>query len=145
MALSAPHDDNGEGGDDGIVAEINITPLTDVFLVLLIIFMVTSSVIASQGKPVNLPEAEKSAATTPQSVSVTVTEDGLVQVNDQVVSMEQLPAALRAALEQAREKVVVLRGDRRILLGQAVTILDIADQLGAKIAIATKAPKPGQS
>ena len=47
-------------GDEAIVAEINITPLTDVFLVLLIIFMVTTSVVAHQGKQVDLPGAEVS-------------------------------------------------------------------------------------
>ncbi len=56
--------------DDGIVAEINITPLTDVFLVLLIIFMVTTSVVASQSKQVDLPGAEVSEAT-PKGVTVT--------------------------------------------------------------------------
>ena len=63
MASYIPHDPEIETGSDDIIAEINITPLTDVFLVLLIIFMVTSSVMASQGKPVNLPEAVKSTAT----------------------------------------------------------------------------------
>ena len=137
MAASAPRDDEN---DEGIVAEINITPLTDVFLVLLIIFMVTSSVIATQGKPVNLPEAAKSASNTPQAVSVTVTAGGEIQVNDQIVTMQTLPSVLKQAIEAAREKVVILRGDRTILLGQAVTILDLADQYGAKISIATKPP-----
>jgi biopolymer transport protein ExbD len=137
VAVSVPRDD--ENGD-GIVAEINITPLTDVFLVLLIIFMVTSSVIATQGKPVNLPEAAKAATSTPQAVSVTVTAGGEIQVNDQIVTMETLPKVLKQAIEDAREKVVILRGDRTILLGQAVTILDLADQYGAKISIATKPP-----
>ena len=56
MAISSLPSE-GDGGGDAIVAEINITPLTDVFLVLLIIFMVTASAIQSQGKNVNLPEA----------------------------------------------------------------------------------------
>ena len=63
-----------EGDDAGdIVAEINITPLTDVFLVLLIIFMVTSSVIANTGKKVDLPEAQQASSTPPKAVSDTFT------------------------------------------------------------------------
>ena len=129
-----------ESPEAGIVAEINITPLTDVFLVLLIIFMVTTSVIQSQGKNVDLPGAEVSD-TTPQGVTVTVTQEGQVLVNDAPTSEAELYAALEAALASAREKIVILRGDRRVLLGQAVNILDLAQQAGARgIALATRPP-----
>ncbi|MEN8184872.1 MAG: biopolymer transporter ExbD, partial [Myxococcota bacterium] len=84
--------------DEGIVAEINITPLTDVFLVLLIIFMVTSSVISQQGKQVSLPEGEVSD-TTPEGVTVTITADNLIQVNDRTVTVGQLPAMLKEAID----------------------------------------------
>lgn len=140
MAIhSLPSADESTGED--IVAEINITPLTDVFLVLLIIFMVTSSVISAQGKNVDLPEAV-SAETTPQGVSVTMTAEGDIQVNDKLVSKEALEGELTAALADAREKVVILRGDRKVLLGDAVNILDVADRAGAQgIALATRPPR----
>jgi biopolymer transport protein ExbD len=135
-----PNDE--ENPDEGIVAEINITPLTDVFLVLLIIFMVTTSVVASQGKQVDLPGAEVSD-TTPQGVTVTVSPDGEMLVNDQPTTEANLYAALEAALADTREKLVVLRGDKRVMLGQAVNILDLAQQAGATgIALATKPPSP---
>lgn len=133
MAQSPPESDDG----DGIVAEINITPLTDVFLVLLIIFMVTSSVIQQQGKKIDLPEAAVSEVT-PKGVSVTVTETGEIQVNDKVVSEERLVEELRAAIDAAEEKLLILRGDKRMMYGKAVNILDLANQVGAKnIALAT--------
>jgi biopolymer transport protein ExbD len=129
-----------ESSDEGIVAEINITPLTDVFLVLLVIFMVTTSVVASQGKQVDLPGAEVSD-TTPQGVTVTVSPDGEILVNDRAVTEGTLYAALEDALENSREKLVILRGDKKVLLGQAVNILDLAQQAGATgIALATKPP-----
>ncbi len=128
----------GEESDDAIVAEINITPLTDIFLVLLIIFMVTTTVIQNQGKKVDLPSASVSQ-TTPQGVNVTVTATGQIQVGDQAVSEEMLLPALTEALKGAREKVVILNGDRQVLLGQAVNILDLAQQAGAVgIALSTK-------
>jgi biopolymer transport protein ExbD len=142
-ARSLPSGDQAD--DDGIVAEINITPLTDIFLVLLIIFMVTTSVVSNQGKEVNLPSSADSSAT-PSGVNVTVTESGGVEVDGVEVSEASLPATLKAALDKAREKVVILRGDRKVLLGQAVNILDIAQQAGAQgIALATKPPAPGES
>ncbi len=135
-----PADD--ENPDEGIVAEINITPLTDVFLVLLIIFMVTTSVVASQGKQVDLPGAEVSDIT-PQGVTVTVSPDGSVLVNDVPTSEATLFAELEKALADSREKLVILRGDKNVLLGQAVSILDLAQQAGATgIALATKPPPP---
>ena len=142
MAISSLPSGDGDGAD-AIVAEINITPLTDVFLVLLIIFMVTASAIQSQGKNVNLPEAAI-ADTSPQGVTVTVTKEGLIQVNDVTVPDSQLVAVLTAALEESREKFVVLRGDRQVMLGQAVNILDVAQQAGARgIGLATRKPRGG--
>ena len=126
--------------DDGVVAEINITPLTDVFLVLLIIFMVTSSVVANQSKQVDLPGAQVSE-TTPQGVTVTVLQDGSMLVNDVATSDAELFASLEKALSDTRDKLVILRGDKNVLLGKAVNILDVAQQAGATgIALATKPP-----
>ncbi len=137
--------DDDQGLDDGVVAEINITPLTDVFLVLLIIFMVTTSVVANQSKNIDLPGAEVSDVA-PQGVTVTVDESGGILVNDRPVASDALFQALEAALADTREKVVILRGDKKVLLGQAVNILDLAQQAGAKgIALATKPPPPKQS
>jgi biopolymer transport protein ExbD len=132
--------DDEQGLDDGVVAEINITPLTDVFLVLLIIFMVTTSVVANQSKNIDLPGAAVSDAA-PQGVTVTVDESGGMLVNDQPVAEDGLFLALETALKDTREKIVILRGDRKVLLGQAVNILDLAQQAGAHgIALATKPP-----
>ena len=141
MATSFQPDHDSFEGE--IVAEINITPLTDVFLVLLVIFMVTTSVIQNQGKNIDLPGADVSDET-PQGVTVTVGSDGEMLIDDRVVPEDQLLAVLEAALEEAREKVVVLRGDRAVLLGQAVNILDTAQQAGARgIALATKPERDG--
>lgn len=131
-----------ESGDGGIVAEINITPLTDVFLVLLIIFMVTSSVIANTGKDVDLPEAAQSSDTPPQAVNVTVTAAEEVQVNGEAVRMEDLRARLEQALAQTEDKTVILRGDRELVLGRAVYVLDQAQLAGAEgFALATTREK----
>ena len=133
-----------ESTGDDIVAEINITPLTDIFLVLLIIFMVTTSVISAQGKNVDLPSSAV-ASQTPAGVTVTITAEQEIAVDGTVVKEEQLKAALEAALAKAKDKVVILRGDREVVLGKAVGVLDVAQEAGAKgIALATKPPGPGE-
>jgi biopolymer transport protein ExbD len=143
MAIhSLPSADESTGDD--IVAEINITPLTDIFLVLLIIFMVTTSVISSQGKNVDLPSSAV-ASQTPAGVTVTLTAEDEVAIDGAVVTGDAIAPALKAALDKAKDKVVVLRGDRAVVLGRAVSILDMAQQAGATgIALATKPPGPGE-
>jgi biopolymer transport protein ExbD len=131
---------DGENGDEGVVAEINITPLTDVFLVLLVIFMVTTSVIQNQGKNIDLPGAEVSDST-PKGVTVTVSPEGGMLVNDEPINEADLFKVLEAKLKDTSDKIVILRGDKNVLLGQAVNILDVAQQAGATgIALATKPP-----
>ncbi|MBS1106251.1 MAG: Biopolymer transport protein ExbD/TolR [Deltaproteobacteria bacterium] len=143
MAIhSLPSTDEATGDD--IVAEINITPLTDIFLVLLIIFMVTTSVISSQGKNVDLPSSAV-ASQTPAGVTVTLTAEDEVAIDGAVVAGDAIAPALKAALDKAKDKVVVLRGDRAVVLGRAVSILDMAQEAGATgIALATKPPGPGE-
>jgi biopolymer transport protein ExbD len=120
-------DDNG----DGIVAEINITPLTDIFLVLLIIFMVTQSAIVESAAKVNLPKATQ---TDPESrgITVAVTADNRIFVNNQVVPLAQLEATLHGLLAAGPEKLVCLQGDRSVMLGEAVHVMDIAKRAGAE-------------
>src|SRR5262247_1751015 len=121
MAVQLPGDDEGGGG---IVAEINITPLTDVFLVLLIIFMVTSSVIANTGKKVELPSAQQTSSTPPKAVNLTLAADGTVQVDGAAVRRDAVLAALKAALDKTEERQVILRGDGVIPYKDAVWALD---------------------
>jgi len=137
-ASSLPGDDDETGG---IVAEINVTPLTDIFLVLLIIFMVTTTIVQDEGKNLDLPTASESEET-PSGVTVAIDVEGNIQVNDRVVSAEELGTAMSEALEIAEQKIVILRGDKTVMLGQAVDILDIAQRAGAKsIALATQQPE----
>jgi biopolymer transport protein ExbD len=136
--MGASYRPDDDSGDEAIVAEINITPLTDVFLVLLIIFMVTTSVIQNQSKNIDLPGAAVSD-TTPEGVTVAVTPEGDMLINDEPTTEADLFRDLEAALKLADDKLVILRGDKQVLLGQAVNILDVAQQAGATgIALATK-------
>ncbi|MEO6026531.1 MAG: biopolymer transporter ExbD [Candidatus Binatia bacterium] len=128
-----------DGGDDGdaIVAEINVTPLTDIFLVLLIIFMVTSSAMMQQGSKVSLPSSEKGSAEA-VGVTITATANHTLELNGETVERAGLREALAKALEGREDKSVILRGDRTIILEDAVQLMTIAREAGAdKLAIAT--------
>lgn len=133
-----------DADNDSVVAEINITPLTDIFLVLLIIFMVTSSAMMENGLQVKLPTAKSTAVTGSQSgkpTYVTIAKDGNISVNDKVANEDQLMLALKEAMDKSSDKTVIIRGDESIFLGKAVKIMDAARGAGAeKIALATQSP-----
>jgi biopolymer transport protein ExbD len=136
MAISGPTG-GGEGGG-GVFASINITPLTDIFLVLLIIFMVTTSVTIESAAHVDLPQATN---TSPENkgVIVTYTAQHELFVNSRDVPERELLPSLREALGKVDAKIVVFQGDRKVLLGDMVRILNIAKAAGAgQIAIAAK-------
>jgi biopolymer transport protein ExbD len=129
----------GNDDDSGILAEINITPLTDIFLVLLIIFMITSSAMIESGGKVNLPKAVATQSET-RGTTVTLTPKNEIYVNQKRVNEESLEPALRAALDGSADKTVILRGDREVLLGQTVKVMSIIKRAGAsEIAIAAEA------
>ncbi|HJU12758.1 MAG TPA: biopolymer transporter ExbD [Candidatus Binataceae bacterium] len=138
MAISTP---KSEGG---MFWEINITPLTDIFLVLLIIFMVTASVAVESTTHVNLPVAEN---TSPENkgVLVTYTANHELFVNSKDVPEADIESELRDALSRVDAKVVIFQGDRTVLLGDMVRILDLAKAAGAQqIAIAARRAAPGE-
>ncbi|MGA2411092.1 MAG: biopolymer transporter ExbD [Candidatus Binataceae bacterium] len=133
MAISTP----GSGGG-GMFWEINITPLTDIFLVLLIIFMVTASVAVESATHVDLPEAQN---TSPENkgVIVTYTANHELFVNSKDVPEVELEPALHDALGRVDDKIVIFQGDRTVILGDMVRILDTAKAAGAnQIAIAAR-------
>jgi biopolymer transport protein ExbD len=129
---------SGNEGSSEIMAEINITPLTDIFLVLLIIFMITSSAMIESGGKVNLPKAVATQSEA-RGTTVTLTPKREIYVNQKKVTEETLEAALRDALSGSADKVVILRGDREVLLGETVKVMSIVKRAGAsEIAIAAE-------
>ncbi len=133
MAVSGP-----SSGSGGVFWQINITPLTDIFLVLLIIFMITASISVESAAHVGLPLAEN---TSPEKrgVVVTYTIDHEIFVNSKDIPPCELEPALREALARIDPKIVIFQGDRKVLLGDMVKILKTAQAAGAdQIAIAAK-------
>lgn len=142
MAMKGGGWESDTDASGAIFAEINITPLTDIFLVLLIIFMVTSSVMSQLGVDVDLPKASATnSKSQPGGVVLTLLPDGGMKINDLAYrpgDWAGLEAGLKAPLAQAAEKLVILEGDRRVLLGSAIELMDHAKRAGAeKFAIAT--------
>lgn len=116
-----------------LVAEINITPFTDVILVLLIIFMITTPLISQANIKVNLPEANNTKPT--ENVSrfeVTVTDSGQIYFGKDPVSEKELKEKIGALRKNNPDINVFLRADRSVKFKFIVKILDILTELGVK-------------
>ncbi|MCO4795265.1 MAG: biopolymer transporter ExbD [Bacteriovoracaceae bacterium] len=129
-----------EEDTDEIMADINMTPLIDIMLVLLIIFMVTSSISLESGLDVDLPDSVSKGQTSEGSaVVVSLLSDGSIAVQGTVVQREELGMKIQESLKFEKTELVILEGDQASRLGMAVEIMDIAKAAGAiKFAIATE-------
>ena len=124
------------GGDDEGMTEINILPLVDIILVVLIIFMVTTSYIVSPSIKVNLPDAATGDATAPSSLAITVTKDGQLLLDGVPTDEPALRAAVRAAKADNPELVCLIAGDQDARHGDVTHLIDLVKQEGvAKFAI----------
>ncbi len=130
--------------DDGMIAGINVTPLVDVTLVLLIIFMVTARIIVSQGMPMDLPKSASGEAL--QTVfAVELTADGKTRVDSEAVpNDEALTPLAKQAKAKNKDLRAVIRADKKVEHGRVIHVLDLLRRSGiAKIAFAVTPSSDG--
>ena len=124
---------NNTDGEEAIVSEINMTPLIDIMLVLLIIFMVTSSAALESGLDIELPKTSiTNEKKQDEILIITLDRTGKVALQGKYVSEENLAAEMTAKLAELKTESVILEGDTQAYLGKAVEIMDIAKSAGAK-------------
>jgi biopolymer transport protein TolR len=105
------------------ISQINVVPLVDVMLVLLVIFMVTAPII-QQGVTVDLPQAKAGALQGEQEqLVVTVEKSGKLHLNDVEIALDDLTAKLEAVIRLRPEKQVFLRADRTVPYGEVVRVM----------------------
>jgi biopolymer transport protein ExbD len=151
MAIGGP---SGSGGGDdgelesvgGIFSDINITPLTDIFLVLLIIFMVTTTAIAESGRDeggfkVNLPKGAKGdVGGVSHDITVVILQDGRVVVGGKVLDGPALKATFADAKAHGNDPLVMFQADEGVAHGRVVQVMEQAREAGlTRLAIATRA------
>ena len=119
------------GTDDGMMAEINITPLVDVMLVLLVIFIITAPLIVPQSMKVTLPQTQAVAQLDEaKNAQLTVLADGQLVFEDQVISLEALGQTLR---ERAQNPLFQLQvqADEKVPYGVVAKVMAVAQSNGA--------------
>jgi len=110
-------------------SDINVTPLVDVCLVLLIIFMVVLPTMVI-GMPVKLPAATTASSTAPEQLFVTVKDDGSVYLGTIVLRKEQIASELQRLHAQSPNRPVGVRGDQRVAYGEVAGVLDACRAAG---------------
>ncbi|RZL92174.1 MAG: biopolymer transporter ExbD [Variovorax sp.] len=130
----------GAGGQRPL-SDINVTPLVDVMLVLLVIFIITAPLMASSIK-LDLPRTDAGQPNdAPKFVSLVVDAAGKVYLDDQPVTPEELAARLAAAAAKSRDTEVQLRADQTVPYGKVVELMGIANKAGlSRIGFVTDAP-----
>ncbi|PWB88522.1 ExbD/TolR family protein [Methylosinus sporium] len=126
MAFSAKR---SSGGFQPL-ADINVTPLVDVMLVLLVIFMITAPMMA-QGMKVDLPQARAAKPVNPKEpVVITVAKDGRLMLGPDEIPLDRIVEAVRAKVNGDLSHVIHLRGDKDSSLGDLVTLMDALSSNG---------------
>jgi biopolymer transport protein ExbD len=133
--------------NDNNYDDINVTPMVDLYLVLLLIFiiMTTASV---QGVKVNLPSASKAAAPKldePKTQAITIDNEGRIRLNNQPITLPELETRLSQIKAATPEVPVVVRGDRQSQYQGIMDVLDVLGRVGiTQIGLATQPPADGK-
>jgi len=119
-----------------ISKEFNMSSMTDIIFLLLIFFIVTSSVVKEPVLKVLLPKANPDQKVIKKSIKVSVTEDGRYGVDTRILGFEDLPSAISAELRANPEAIVSVYGDKRVQYEKVMELVKMADDLGAKVVLA---------
>ena len=149
MAMSGPHKSSHHDDDEfapAVFSEINITPLTDIFLVLLIIFMVGSSIVVEQaqgggtGVRVDLPKgAARELHAAPRDFPVAILKDGTVVVEGKSIELGALKERFQKLAKDWPEAQVIIQADTGVAHGKVVEVMESAKSVGIeRLAIATE-------
>jgi biopolymer transport protein TolR len=125
------------------MSEINVTPLVDVMLVLLVIFIITAPLVGGALR-LDLPATEATSAPSPsQSLSLSLDPQGLVFIDDKPVALEALPAVLAMQASTDATVEVQLRADQSVPYGRVAEVMGLLQKAGlTKVALAVQAPAP---
>ena len=125
------------------ISQINVTPMVDVMLVLLIIFMITAPLL-TVGIPVNLPKTKAKALPEDQTpLSITINKDEKIFLQDSEIDLENLVPRLIAISKNKSDRKIFIRADKILSYGEVVKIMGLISSAGFnKIALVTDFPKP---
>ena len=124
---------------------LNLTPLVDVVLNLILYFMVATTFVNAPGIVVDLPGARNAEKEIKSEVVVSLTKEGAIFVDDKRVSEANLSRVLKGAVAKTSSRLVIIKADKEVGHGQVVKVMDAAQEVGAgSLAIGVTVPKVGE-
>jgi biopolymer transport protein ExbD len=125
--------------DIKIQTRVPLTPLIDMVFLLIIFFLLTTRFITEEGISVKVPQADSTTPQTQREITVYVSKDGRAFIGGQELTFDQLYFKLRHLIGPDKDKLVVVKADREVILNKAVRVMDIAKTAGAaRLCIATR-------
>lgn len=121
---------NSGSGDDDIIAGINITPLVDIILVVLIIFMVTTSYIVKEQIKVDLPRAASGEAEVTSTLTFKIDQEGVYYLDAERASLEQIGATVKARVGEEPQIRAIIAADKGVEYGRVIDLIDTIKQNG---------------
>ncbi len=115
-----------------LMVTLNMTPLIDCVLQLLIFFMLSSSFVLQTGIHVDLPKARAPRLQEDQGIVITITRKNEIFLNDEKITSERLPISLLEKVTKAKEKTVLIKPDKRVETGKLVEVMGIAKSVGVE-------------
>ena len=125
------------------LSEINVTPFVDVMLVLLIIFMVTAPMMQT-GIGVNLPQAETESVPAEEGLTLTITNDRYIHIQNAIINQFLLEQRLKEHFFGKEKKIVFIRADENLPYGFVINIIDIVKKAGVEIIGLVTEPKENE-
>ncbi|MCX5776192.1 MAG: biopolymer transporter ExbD [Candidatus Firestonebacteria bacterium] len=129
------------GEEEEEIYGINITPLVDVCLVLVIIFMVTAPMMVHPNMDLTLPKASTKEAEEKENITISIGSKGEWAINQDIVGKQGVAERLLVMLKKSKDKYIVIRADKDAPWGAAEEALSMAKKVGAKYALATEQKK----
>ncbi|MCP4726444.1 MAG: biopolymer transporter ExbD [bacterium] len=115
-----------------LLETFSLSSLTDIVLLLLIFFLLSSSFIIQPGIKVKLPQSDTSETTDVKNITITISKEGLVYLNDEEVTITELPAKWRQLMVLDPELPVIIKADKEVTLERAIEVMDIGKKVGAR-------------
>jgi len=116
--------------DDEAISAINVTPLVDVVLVLLIIFMITAPALYQAAIQVHLPKAKSGEETKKSSLNFTLSKNGELMLEKEKIDWDQLPQRIKNLGPTITEETVIISADEGTLHGQVIRLMDVLKEAG---------------
>lgn len=117
--------------ENKLLDTFSFSSLTDIVMLLLIFFLLSSTFIIQPGIKVKLPLSDVSEATNERSITLTLTKDGETYINNEKVSLDELPAKWNQLMIMNPDQAIIIRADRDVTIDHTVKVLDIGKKVGA--------------